>query len=374
MLFEPYLSNQPLADMAGFAENATPQDVEAALGADRVGLEGFLSLLSPAAANFMEPMAMKAKKVSRERFGRTMQLYAPLYISNECVNSCLYCGFRRESSVGRTTLTDEEIFTEAQALNRLGIRHLLLVSGEAPRKVPVDRLEKIVSSLRDSFPSISLESYPLGKTGYSALVAAGVDGLALYQETYDRKLYAKFHPAGPKADYSRRIEAVGLGAAAGMRRIGIGALLGLGSWRKETAALAVHALWLQKNYWRSQVCVSFPRIRPAPGGFQPPSPVSDLELAQMIFALRLLLPDAGLILSTREPPRLRDGLSRICITHMSAGSCTEPGGYTKQKQGNIQFAVGDARSPEAVARQLTAFGLDPVWKDWDASIIDAQRR
>lgn len=369
MNFENYLKLQPTAEMLGFVQNAKPGDVEAAIGSAQIGLEGFLALISPVAGKYLEAMAQKAKAVSRERFGRTMQLYAPLYLSNECVNSCVYCGFRRGNDVERVTLTREQIEVEALALKELGIRHLLLVSGEAPGIVSIDNLEETVSSLRNLFPSLSIEIYPLDFAGYSRLVGAGVDGLTLYQETYDPALYSKIHPRGPKSDYSFRIEAVGLGAAAGMRRVGIGALLGLGDWRKEALALAVHALWLQRAYWRAQICISFPRIRSAGGGFMPSKPVQDYELAQMIFAMRLLFPDAGLVLSTRESQQLRDGLCQVCITHMSAGSITEPGGYSSQRRGNIQFKVEDERSPAKVAEQLAAFGLDPVWKDWDAALM-----
>jgi len=367
MSFEAYLEAQLLGAWTQVALATSPRQVERALAATSVGLEGFLALISPAAAAYLEPLAERARALTRERFGRVVQMYAPLYVSNECTNSCVYCGFSRGNPIRRTTLTPEQVETEAQALWHQGFRSLLLVSGEAPRKVSPRDLEGIARRLHGLFPSLGVEIYPLDREGYEGLVAAGVEGLTVYQETYNRSLYAQVHPRGRKADYGWRLGAPTRGAEAGMRRLGIGALLGLGPWRPEAIALALHALWLQKFHWRSQVCVSFPRMRRAAGAFAPPAPVSDADLLQLACALRLLLPDAGLVLSTREKPAFRDGLSRICITHMSAGSRTEPGGYTHPCESDEQFAVEDRRPPEEVAARLLAEGIEPVWKDWDAA-------
>ena len=371
MSFEAYLKQQPWDEMVRWAENARPEDVEAALSARVVDLERFLALISPAAAAYLEDMARVAHEVTRERFGRVIQMYAPLYVSNECTNACVYCGFNRRNRIRRTTLTLEEAEAEADILWRQGFRSVLLVSGEAPRAVPLEYFEELAHRLHPRFASISVEIYPLDTAGYARLVEAGVDGLTIYQETYDPDVYARVHPAGRKADYSWRLETPARGAAAGMRRVGIGALLGLGPWRKEAVALALHALWLQKIYWQTQVCVSFPRLRNAPGGYQPPHPVSDPELVQLACALRLLLPDAGLVLSTRERPAFRDGLARICITHMSAGSRTEPGGYGRPEGAGKQFFVEDTRPPGEVARRLLDLGVEPVWKDWDPAFAEA---
>ncbi len=374
MSFEAYLRQQPWEEMVRWAENARPQDVEAALARRVVDLEGFLALISPAAGAYLEDMARLAHAVTRERFGRVVQMYAPLYVSNECTNACVYCGFNRSNRIRRITLTLDEAEAEAGILWRQGFRSVLLVSGEAPGAVPLEYFVELAHRLRPRFASISVEIYPLDTAGYARLVQAGVDGLTIYQETYDPELYARVHPAGRKADYSWRIETPARGAAAGMRRVGIGALLGLGPWRKEAVALALHALWLQKIYWQTQVCVSFPRLRNAPGGYQPPHPVADPELVQLACALRLLLPDAGLVLSTRERPAFRDGLARICITHMSAGSRTEPGGYGRPESAGKQFFVEDTRPPGEVARRLLDLGVEPVWKDWDPAFAEAAAR
>lgn len=369
MSFEAFLDRQPLARYAQVARSARPRDVESALGRPVVDFDAFLALLSPAAAAYLEPMARRAQEITRVRFGRVIQMYAPLYVSNVCSNGCLYCGFNRSNAVRRATLSFDEVEGEASILHARGFRSLLLVSGEAPRAVSVKYFEGLVRRLHGLFPSLSLEIYPLETGEYARLVEAGVDGLTLYQETYDRPLYARVHPFGRKADYGWRLGAPERGAAAGMRRVGIGALLGLGPWREEAVALALHALWLQQEHWQTQVCVSFPRLRRASGGFIPPAPVEDTALVQLACALRLLLPDAGLVLSTREAPAFRDGLAQICLTHMSAGSCTEPGGYAHPGEAEGQFSVEDARPAAEVAARLLSLGLEPVWKDWDAAFV-----
>lgn len=367
MSFASSLAAEPLDRHLSRAEEASAADVDRALGAARPSFSDFLALLSPRAAPRLEVLARRAQELTRERFGRVIQLYAPLYVSNECTNACVYCGFRRANPIRRLTLTREQVADEARALWNRGFRSLLLVSGEAPSAVPIELWEDLARGLRPLFPSLAVEIYPLDAAGYRRLADAGIDGLTVYQETYDRILYERVHPSGRKADFDWRLGAAERGAAAGMRRVGIGALLGLGPWRREAVALGLHALWLQREQWRTQVCVSFPRLRRALGGIEPPAPVSDAELLQLACSLRLLLPDAGLVLSTRESAAFRDGMSRICITHMSAGSRTEPGGYTRPDQADGQFSVEDSRPAAEVAARLAQSGLDPVWKDWDAA-------
>jgi 2-iminoacetate synthase len=369
MSFARFLAAEPLRRHWERAERADTADVERALSRHVPDFQDFLALLSPAAAPLLEALAAAARRVTRARFGNVVQMYAPLYVSSECTNACLYCGFRSDSPVARTTLDVDQVLAEADTLWARGFRSILLVSGEAPAAVPVTYFEQIARELHHRFASLGIEIYPLATEGYARLTDAGVESLTLYQETYDRELYARMHPAGRKADYGWRLGGAERGAAAGMRRVGIGSLLGLGPWRREAVALGLHALWLQKRYWRTQVCVSFPRLRQAPGGIAPLHPVADPDLVQLACALRLLLPDAGLVLSTREAPRLRDGLSRVCITHMSAGSRTEPGGYTRPGEAAGQFPVEDRRAPEEVAASLLAAGIEPVWKDWDAEFL-----
>jgi 2-iminoacetate synthase len=348
----------------------TAADVERALCAPQLRPDDLMALLSPAAQGYLEPMAQRAHRLTVQRFGRTILMYAPLYLSNECSNGCRYCGFNAHNKVPRRTLIPEEIEAEARVLHERGFRHLLLVSGEAPRLADNRYLCAAVEKLRPLFSSISIEVYPMDRAGYAQTVASGVDGLTLYQETYDRTLYAEMHPFGRKRDYAFRLAAPEAAAQAGMRRIGIGALLGLGRFRVEGFFTGLHALHLARHFWRTHLSVSFPRMRPADGGFQPLNPVSDREFVQLMCALRLLLPDAGLVLSTRESATLRDHLLPLGITQMSAGSCTSPGGYAEADQSGRQFVIDDDRSAAEVAAMIRRQGYEPVWKDWDRAFME----
>jgi 2-iminoacetate synthase len=347
----------------------TAADVERALAATPLRLDGFLALLSPAAAPYLETMAQRAHQLTVQRFGRTIQMYAPLYLSNECSNGCLYCGFNVHNQMPRKTLSLDEIAAEAQVLHDRGFRHLLLVTGEAPQIAGLDYLEAAIERIRPLFSSLSIEIYPLDQAGYARLIAAGVDGLTLYQETYERPLYAQMHPSGRKRDYDWRLLGPERAAAAGIRRVGVGTLLGLGDFRVEGFFTALHALYLARHFWRTHLSVSFPRMRPADGGFQPLAPVSDRDFVQILCALRLLIPDAGLVLSTRESAILRDHLLPLGITQMSAGSCTAPGGYASEDDSGQQFVIDDDRNVDEVAAMIRSQGYEPVWKDWDVAFV-----
>ena len=346
-------------------------EVLAALAAERLDLEGLAALLSPAAEEFLPQMASRSRRITGQRFGRVIQIYAPLYLSNYCANRCLYCGFSAENRIRRRCLTLEEVDAEAQALIDRGIRHLLLVSGEAPQVLGVDYLAQVARRLAGRFDSLSIEVQPLGDDDYLRLFAAGITSVAVYQETYDPELYRRLHLAGPKMDYAYRLATPGRAAAAGMREVGIGALLGLNDWRAEGLALGAHLAWLRRRFWRTGLTVSFPRIRPASGGFKALTPVSEQNLAQLIFALRLFDHDVGLLLSTREEPRFRNGMLGLGPTRYSAGSCTAPGGYAEEGLGDEQFAVDDHRSVAEVCAAIHEQGLDPVRKDWDRCLQEA---
>jgi len=367
MTFQQTLDSYDLSDIESRIAAKRPADVEAALAAAQLGLDDFMALLSPAAAGYLEALAQQSHRLTVQRFGKTILMYAPLYLSNECSNGCRYCGFNARNSVPRRTLTLDEVTNEARVLYERGFRHLLLVTGEAPQAADTDYLAAAVARLRPLFSSISIEVYPMDEAGYRQVTAAGVDGLTIYQESYDRTLYAEMHPFGNKRDFDFRLRAPEHAAAAGMRRIGIGTLLGLGHFRVEAFCTGLHALYLARHCWRTHLTVSFPRLRPADGGFQPLHPVSDRDFVQLLCALRLLLPDAGLVLSTRESAQLRDHLLPLGITQMSAGSCTSPGGYAELDQSGRQFIIDDDRSPAEVDAMLRSRGYEPVWKDWDTA-------
>lgn len=330
-------------------------------------LKKFERLLHPDAD--LESMAQEAQQLTRQYFGRTMRLFAPLYVSNECVNNCAYCGFARRNDIPRVTLTPEQVEAEAQHLFQKGFRNILLVAGEHPQRVSPSYLSECVRRVRPYASSVSLEIGPMEVDQYRSVVEAGAEGLVIYQETYDRASYAEFHPVGPKKVFEWRVECPERAYAAGFRRIGIGALLGLYDWRAESLALAAHAEYLLKKCWKAFLTISLPRLRPASGGFQPRVLINDREYAQLICALRICFPQAGIVLSTRESSRMRDGLMQIGVTLVSAGSHTEPGGYvlnTEQKtSAGEQFAISDDRTVEEFVAQLQEQGLDPVWKDWD---------
>jgi 2-iminoacetate synthase len=355
--------------------------------------QNFLRLLEPTSDDQMEALARRAATLTRRHFGRTMRLFAPLYLSNECINNCAYCGFSRDNPILRVTLSPEQVMAEARHLAGLGLRHVLLVSGEHPKFVSNGYLAEVVARVRDIIPEVSLEVGPAETADYTALVEAGAEGLVVYQETYNRETYRELHTAGPKRDFDWRLECPERAFAAGFRRLGIGALFGLSQWRTESLHLAEHVEFLLRKCWRAQVAVSLPRLRPAAGGFEPKTVLADRELLQLVCALRVTFPQVGLVLSTRESRALRDALVPLGITLMSAGSCTSPGGYTGQgcdslhltvrgrpttapagltaRRAEPQFAIDDDRSAGEIALALQQIGLEPVWKDWDRALAPA---
>lgn len=349
----------------------TAGQVEQALAAERLTPRDYLTLLSPAALDYLEPMAQKAHKLTKQRFGNIIQLYTPMYLSNECSNGCKYCGFNASNKIPRATLSLDDIEQEARTIHDYGFRAILLLTGEHTKLADNSYLAAAVERIKPLFSSISIEVYPMDTEGYQQMVTAGVDGLTLYQETYDPVLYEQLHPFGKKRDYQYRLEAPDRAGQAGLRRIGVGALLGLGPFESEAFYTGLHAHYLSRRYWRSHVSVSFPRIRPADGGFAPINPVNDKQLVQMVCATRLLIPDAALFLSTRESSQLRDSLMPLGITHMSAGSCTAPGGHTHQGENTEQFVIDDDRSPETMSEVIRAKGYEAVWKDWDSAFLNA---
>jgi 2-iminoacetate synthase len=394
--FVDAFNSLPLAALAERSLRASAAAVRTSLGRARTELEDFAHLISPAATALLDLMARRSRQMTQQRFGKVIRLFAPLYLSNECINACKYCGFSRENAILRVTLTPEEVRREARALLEQGFRNILLVSGEHPKFVSEDYLAECVRLLHGEVPSLSLEVGPMETEAYRPLARAGADGLVVYQETYDRDVYAALHTAGPKRDFAWRMETPERAYAAGFRRIGIGALYGLGDWRLDALSVAAHAAYLSRHCWKAQLTISLPRLRPCAGEFQPLTHLSDRELVQLVCAFRLMFPDVGLVLSTRESPKLRNGLIPLGITLMSAGSHTEPGGYTgagkahlhHTERGRIvelgagewttaddrtshatsQFQIADDRSPGEVADLIRQIGYEPVWKDWDAAL------
>lgn len=377
--FARVLASLDLAGLSALASTASAADVDDVLGRVRAGHAGvgpagvgvgrasladLAVLLSPRATERLEDLALAARAVTLRRFGRAVRLFTPMYVSNACLSSCTYCGFAKGLSVVRRTLTVDEAEREARVLAGRGFRHLLLVSGEHRAEVSADYLVAVVEAVRPMFPSIAAETQTWSDDTYARLVAVGLDGVVHYQETYDRSRYREVHVAGWKRDFDRRLSSFERAAAAGVRRLGLGVLLGLApDWRADVLALAAHAAFLSRRYWRTEVTGALPRIRPSASGFVPVAEVGDAAFVQAHAALRLFGPDLGLSLSTREPPTMRDGLVQIAVTMMSAGASTEPGGYTTPGTAQEQFSISDERSPAEVAAMLEAAGYEPVWKD-----------
>lgn len=366
-----HLAEWPDARIDELIGHCGPGDVEAAIAKPERGTRELAALLSPAARPYLETIAVEANRLTRRHFGRTVGLYAPLYLSNLCTGCCSYCWFSATAGtkLRRVTLSEGEIRSECEALAARGIRHVLLVSGDAPAVVGPSYLERAVTLARDVLPAVSVEVQALEQEEYRRLSAAGIEGVTLYMETYHRETYRRVHPRGAKADYERRLAAIELAGRAGVRTLNIGALLGLAPWRAEAFRLALHARHLERACWQSAVGMAFPRLRHAPGGFSIPAPVGDADLVQMILALRLTFPDAGFSISTRERAQFRDRLIALGVTRMSAGSSTRPGGYAAGDEETLsQFEVVDHRSPAEVAAAIVRLGYDPVWKDFDRAL------
>lgn len=351
----------------------TEEDVLHAMRSEKLNINDFAALLSPAAESYLEEMAQKTNKITVQRFGKTIKMYGPLYLSNECSNSCTYCGFNHLNKINRMTLTDDEIRTEASIVLKMGIKHILLVTGESPKKVGLEYLKNAVSICKEYFSSIAIEVYPMDESEYAELYEAGVDTLTVYQETYNRDTYRDVHPAGKKADFDWRLGTPERGAQAGLRYVGIGALMGLNDFRVEEFFIGLHANFLIGKYWKTHFSVSFPRIRKAEGSFTPDQVISDKNLVQSMMSLRLFLHDAGLVISTREPAELRDQILPLGVTQMSAGSKTDPGGYSAtESSSGEQFEIEDKRTVAEFTDMLKSKGYDPVMKDWDVSFLSKE--
>ncbi|GFI54230.1 2-iminoacetate synthase [Alistipes sp.] len=341
-------------------------DVETALGKQRLTIDDFMALVSPAAAPYLEVMARLSRRYTQERFGKTISMYIPMYITNSCSNSCVYCGFNRHNKFDRVILTPEQIERECRAIRRLApFDNLLLVTGENPRAAGVDYIERALGICRPYFNNLSIEVMPLSSEEYYRLTQAGLNGVVCFQETYNRANYKLYHPAGMKSDFEWRLGGFDRMGQAGVHKIGMGVLIGLEEWRTDTTMLALHLQYLRKRYWKTRYSVNFPRMRPSEGHFQPNVVISDRELAQLTFAFRIFDHDVDISYSTRECAALRNGMATLGVTSMSAGSKTDPGGYEVYPQSLEQFAVSDERTPAQVAADLRSAGYEAVWKDWD---------
>lgn len=349
----------------------THQDVERALAKSKRDLEDFKALISPSAEPYLEQMAQQSYALTRKRFGNTIGLYIPLYLSNLCANACTYCGFSMENRIKRRTLTEQEIAAEIDAIKSMKFDSVLLVTGEHQTKVGMDYFRRALPLVKAHFNYLAMEVQPLDEGQYRELKSLGLDAVMVYQETYHRRTYAQHHLRGNKTDFDYRLETPDRLARAGIDKIGIGALIGLDDWRTDCFYVAAHLDYLERTYWQTRYSISFPRLRPCEGNasegmIQPKSVMSDKQLVQLICAYRLLNPTVELSLSTRESPQFRDNVLPLGVTSMSAASKTQPGGYAMQDVELEQFEISDERSAESVEQALRSKGYDPVWRDWNA--------
>lgn len=349
--------------------NKTSDDVLRALQSVNSDLENFKALISPAAEPYLEEMAILSRQLTQKRFGHTIQLYIPLYLSNECANGCIYCGFNCKNKIGRHTLNHEEILKEVEVIKTMGFEHLLLVTGEHPKKCGIDYIEKVIELLKPHFAQISVEIAPMDQTDYDRLQKQGLNTVYVYQETYNNVRYPHYHPRGKKADFKYRVETPDRLGQANIHRIGLGCLLGLENWRTDNFYTALHLQYLERNYWRTKYSISFPRLRPHAGSFEPNYPVSDKQLVQLICAYRIFNQELEISLSTRENQVFRDNMIGIGITSMSAGSKTEPGGYANPDKELKQFEISDCRTPREITKAIHQRGYEPIWKDWDQCLM-----
>ncbi|QNR84074.1 2-iminoacetate synthase ThiH [Pedobacter riviphilus] len=347
----------------------TAADVERALRSTQRSLEDFKALISPAALPYLEDMAQMSQRLTLDRFGRVIQMYIPLYLSNECNNICTYCGFSYDNKVRRRTLNPMEIMQEVAVIKEMGYDHVLLVTGEANQSVHTDYFKKVLDLISPHFAHIAMEVQPLDVADYETLIPHGLNTVLVYQETYHQDDYRKHHPKGKKSNFLYRLETPDRLGQAGIHKMGLGVLIGLEDWRTDSFFTALHLSYLEKQYWQSKFSISFPRLRPFSGGLEPKVVMNDKELVQLICAYRLFNSEVELSISTRETVTFRNQVIKLGITAISAGSKTNPGGYQVAPQSLEQFEISDERSAKEIAAMIRKQGYEPIWKDWDRSLI-----
>ncbi len=372
--FYPHLARLDDAAPWRRLEEIGPDAVRAALTMRRPGPDQLLALLSPAAEEFLEPMARRAHEETLRAFGRGIQFFTPLYLANFCTNRCLYCGFNTRRDIPRHMLAPEEVEAEARCIAASGLSRILALTGDAPARTGADYLARCTAILARYFSSVGIEVPSMSIAEYAQVVESGVDSMTMFQETYNRELYARLHPAGPKSDFAWRLDAPERAVLGGVRAVNLGPLLGLDDWRRDVFLTAMHMDYLQRHYPQLEVSVSLPRMRPC--GEKPdaaaekafsPLVVSDKNLVQALTAVRIFLPQSGVTLSTREPASLRDKLIPLGVTRVSAGVSTAVGGHSVHKEGADeapQFAISDPRSVEEMALAVRDMGYQPIFTDW----------
>jgi len=365
-MFSEELEKYDWDETTRFISTRTAADVRVALRKEHLSVEDFMALISPAAEPYLEEMAQLSHRYTLERFGKTISMYIPMYVSNACSNCCVYCGFNHNNPLTRVTLTMDQVRAECEAIRELGpFENLLIVSGEHPKINGADYIEEVLKTARPYFNNLTIEVGPMSTEEYERLTHSGLNGVVCFQETYHKTNYRNYHPKGMKSIFDWRVNGFDRMGQAGVHKIGMGVLIGLEDWRTDLTMLARHLRYLRKNYWKTKYSINFPRMCPAEGGYQPKVVMSDRELAQVTFAFRIFDHDVDISYSTRENPTFRANMMKLGVTSMSAGSKTEPGGYRSTPDALEQFEVSDPRSPKAVTEEIRKLGYEAVWKDWD---------
>ncbi|MDD2966046.1 MAG: 2-iminoacetate synthase ThiH [Desulfovibrionaceae bacterium] len=364
--FEAFLAQWPREMRASMAANSSPAQVLAALNKESLSPQDFMALLSPAAAPYLEQMAQRARALTLRHFGRAVNLFTPIYVSDYCTNHCRYCGFNTNNKQPRRHLTPDEAFIEAQAIAEMGIQHILVLTGEAPKLSSPAYIGEVCQRIKPLFASVGIEVYSLTEDDYRMLRGKGVDSFTMFQETYNAELYGWLHPKGPKHDYAWRLETPTRAARAGLRSVGIGALLGLDEFIQDAFCTGLHGYWLRHSFPQVDVALSVPRMCPHEGAFEVKHAVDDRQFVQYICALRCFLPRASITVSTREKPSMRDHLIPIGVTRVSAGVSTAVGGRKLEADNAGQFDISDHRSLAEMCAAIEGLGYQPVIKDWEA--------
>lgn len=367
-MFSEYIKKYNWDEVHDSIYAKTGRDVEVALNKKKLVLDDLMALLSPAAEAYLEQLAAKSHDLTVQRFGRTIQLFAPLYLSNECQNICSYCGFSFGNKIPRKTLSETEMQIEFEFLKAEKFEHVLLVTGEDAVHANSQYIANSIARARKRFADISIEVQPLNEEEYSLFKDSGCDAVLVYQETYNTETYKTYHLKGKKANYSYRLNTPDRIGKAGIHKIGLGVLLGLSDWRTDAFFLALHLAYLEKTYWQTRYSISFPRLRPAEGVESVEHPVSDKQFVQLLCAVRIFDNEVELSLSTREPEYMRNHLITMGVTSMSAGSKTNPGGYSASPGTLEQFEISDSRTPEQILELIARQGYEPVWKNWDKAL------
>lgn len=373
MSFYDEITKVNIMDYAREVDLMTDNDVARALARARhneqLELGDFMALISPAAAPYLSDMAVLAKRFTRQRFGNGVSMYVPLYLTNLCTNNCRYCGFAAHNKFPRRVLTAAETKQECEAIKAMGYENILVVTGENERRGGMDYFREMLPIVREYASYLSMEVQPLDTEDYRELKTLGLDAVMVYQETYDPACYKENHLSGKKTDMRYRMETPERLGDAGIDKVGIGALLGLFDWKADTIALARHLLYMRQHYWQTRMSLSFPRLRPAAGGFEPVSPVNDRQMIQTLCAWRLFDHELEISISTRESRRFRDVIVPVVITAISAGSSTQPGGYAVDHHDLPQFIINDDRSVQEVTAALKQSGLEPIFRETRSSIV-----